>query len=156
MKRYFLILTLAILCMPEVFAQYNYRMEGKCGLDVKWSFDGVTLVISNVNKKGLPMEMDDYDISQRIAPWAKKKLNIRKVQIQRGIKNIGSCAFANCPSLQEVIFIGNDVESIDGAHSSIAHIFVASHYLLICVILRLLHLPTAHRCHLPSFLSVAV
>lgn len=54
MKRYFLILTLAILCMPEVFAQYNYRMEGKCGLDVKWSFDGVTLVISNVNKKGCP------------------------------------------------------------------------------------------------------
>jgi len=123
MKRYFLILTLAILCMPEVFAQYNYRMEGKCGLDVKWSFDGVTLVISNVNKKGEPMEMDDYDISQRIAPWTKKKLNIRKVQIQRGIKNIGSCAFANCPSLQEVIFIGNDVESIGwGAFLNCAHL----------------------------------
>ncbi len=123
MKRYFLILTLALLCMPEAFAQYSHSVEGKCGDDVKWSFDGFTLVITNVNKKGLPMEMDDYDISQRIAPWTKKKLNIRKVEIQRGIKNIGSCAFANCQSLQEVIFIGNDVESIGwGAFLNCSHL----------------------------------
>lgn len=123
MKRYILILTLAVLCMPEVFAQYNYTVEGKCGEDVKWSFDGFTLVISNVNKKNLPVSMDDYDIDQNLAPWMKKKLGIRKVQIQKGIKNIGSCAFANCQTLQEVVFVGSDLENIGwGAFLNCAHL----------------------------------
>ncbi|MBR1547070.1 MAG: leucine-rich repeat protein [Prevotella sp.] len=109
--------------MPEVFAQYNYKVEGKCGEDVKWSFDGITLVISNVSKKNLPVNMDDYDISQNIAPWIKKKLSIRKVLIQRGIKNIGSCAFANSRTLQEVIFIGSDLENIGwGAFLNCVHL----------------------------------
>lgn len=123
MKRYFLILTLVILCMPEVFAQYTSKIEGKCGEDVKWSFDGFTLVISNVNKKGLSMSMDDYDVSQNIAPWTKKKLSIKRVQIQRGITNVGSCAFANCQSLQEVIFEGSDLENIGwGAFLNCSHL----------------------------------
>lgn len=115
MKRYFVILMLGILCIPEVFAQYSNKVEGTCGRDVKWSFDGNTLVISNVNKKsGVSTEvtMDDYNIDNNIAPWVKKKLNIRKVHILKGIKNIGACAFANCENLQEVLFEGQDVQTI--------------------------------------------
>jgi hypothetical protein len=98
--------------MPEVLAQYSFRTEGKCGEDVKWSHDGYTLVISNVNKKGETVSMDNYNVDQNVAPWIKKKLDIRKVQIQSGIENIGSCAFANCQSLQEVQFEGNDIKTI--------------------------------------------
>ncbi len=123
MKKYMLILTLALFSMSEVFAQINYRVEGTCGEDVKWSFDGITLVISNVNTKGLMVNMADYGLEKKIAPWAKKKLNIRKVQIMPGIKNIGSCAFANCQSLQEVIFSGNEVENIGwGAFLNCSHL----------------------------------
>lgn len=123
MKKYICVLILAILCVPEVFAQYNYRTEGTCGEDVKWSHDGFTLVITNVNKKGSPVYMADYNIDQNVAPWIKKKLNIRKVEIQNGVKNIGSCAFANCQTLQEVVFEGNSLESIGwGAFLNCSHL----------------------------------
>ena len=99
------------------------RTEGTCGEDIKWSHDGFTLVITNVHKKGMPVYMDNYNIDQNVAPWIKKKLNIRKVEIQKGIKNIGSCAFANCQTLQEVVFEGNDLESIGwGAFLNCAHL----------------------------------
>ena len=91
MKRYIFILTMALLCMPEVFAQFSYRTEGTCGEDIKWSHDGFTLVM--------------------------------KVEIQKGIKNIGSCAFANCQTLQEVVFEGNDLENIGwGAFLNCGHL----------------------------------
>ncbi len=123
MKRYMLILTLALFSMSEVFAQINYREEGSCGEDVSWSFDGITLVISNINTKGQMVTMADYGLEKKVAPWTKKKLNIRKVQILPGIKNIGSCAFANCQTLQEVIFSGNDIETIGwGAFLNCSHL----------------------------------
>ena len=105
-------LALSLLCMTEISAQYTHKIEGNCGNDVKWSFDGNTLVISNDNKDGLMATMSDYNLTQNVAPWIKKKLNIRKVQLMRGVKNIGSCAFANCKNLQEVLFNGNDLETI--------------------------------------------
>ena len=71
----------------------------------------------------MPVYMDNYNIDQNVAPWIKKKLNIRKVEIQKGIKNIGSCAFANCQTLQEVVFEGNDLENIGwGAFLNCAHL----------------------------------
>ena len=114
MKRYFIILLLAVLCLPEAFAQrvYNYKMEGSCGIDTKWTFDGVTLTILNTNKKGEAVYMEEYNYDRDVAPWIKKGLKVRKVQIEKGIKNIGSCAFANCHDLQEVTFIGTDLENI--------------------------------------------
>lgn len=123
MKRNYFILILAILSLPQAFAQFNYRTEGMCGEDVKWSHDGMTLVISNVNKKGTPAYMSDYNVDQNVAPWIKKKLDIRKVEIQTGVLNIGSCAFANCQSLQEVVFEGNGLESIGwGAFLNCSHL----------------------------------
>ena len=59
---------MAILSLP-LLAQ-----EGKCGDDVVYSFDGNTLKIQNVNKKGLPAAIENYDMSRNLAPWRKKKL----------------------------------------------------------------------------------
>lgn len=112
MKRYFLLLISCIIGISEISAQYSNKVEGKCGEDVHWSFDGYNLVISNVNKEGQAVSMDDYNVEQSIAPWIRKKLNVKRVRIMQGIKNIGSCAFANCSDLQEVLFEGKDLESI--------------------------------------------
>lgn len=125
MKRYIIILILAVLCLPEALAQrvYTYKIEGKCGVDTKWTFDGVTLTILKDNPKVTEAFMDDYNYDRDIAPWTKKKLNIRKVQIESGIKHIGSCAFANCRNLQEVTFVGTDLESIGwGAFLNCEHL----------------------------------
>jgi len=117
-----MMLLLSVVCLSAAKAQYN-RIEGTCGEDVAWSFDGNTLVISNVNKDGLLVSMADYNIGQNVSPWNKKKLNVRKVQIMRGVKNIGSCAFAGCATLQEVLFDGTDMESIGwGAFMNCTHL----------------------------------
>lgn len=112
MKKHILVLLLTVICIPAVNAQYAYKVEGKCGFDVKWSFDGNTLIIQNVSKKAAQVRMDDYNVSTNLSPWVKKKLKVRKVEIQPGIRNIGSCAFANCETLQEVIFKGSDLQDI--------------------------------------------
>lgn len=123
MKRYFFILISCVIGITEISAQYSNKIEGKCGEDVHWSFDGYNLVISNVNKEGQAVSMDDYNVEQSIAPWIKKKLNVKRVQIKQGIKNIGSCAFANCSDLQEVLFEGKDLESIGwGAFLNCKHL----------------------------------
>lgn len=113
MKRHLFALTLFVLCALGAIAQTSYNtIDGTCGDDCKWSFDGYTLTISNVNKKGEPVQIGDYNTTKKIAPWAKKKLNVKRVVIDEGITRIGSCAFANMPNLQEVVFNGNEVTSI--------------------------------------------
>ena len=81
--------------------------SGTCGTDVKWSFDGYTLDITNVSKLGLTAAMDNYDLDRHPAPWIKRKYNIRKVRIGVGVSRIGSCAFAGCANLTDVEFHGN-------------------------------------------------
>lgn len=97
----------ALLCAAGSFAQE----KGTCGVDVQWSFDGKTLTLSNVSKKGFQVRMDDYN-KTRVAPWKKKGLNIRAVHVGKGISNIGSYAFADQKNLSEVIFEGTDVKTI--------------------------------------------
>ena len=112
MKKYIFMVMMTILCLPEVMAQSVYKTSGFCGEDCMWTFDGYTLVISNVSKKSAKVTIDNYDVASRIAPWVKKKLDVRKVSIGIGITRIGSCAFAFCQSLQEVVFEGTDVKEI--------------------------------------------
>lgn len=112
MKRYFFILISCVIGLLEVNAQYGNIVEGKCGEEVRWRFDGYTLTLSNVNKEGLTVNMDNYNVKENVAPWVKKQLKIKKVNIKSGIRNIGSCAFANCSDLQEVLFEGKDLENI--------------------------------------------
>ena len=83
-------------------AQDFVAADGTCGTDVAWSFDGKTLTITNVSKKSFFVSMDNYDTQKMLSPWNKKKLNVRSVRIGAGIRNIGSCAFANCKSLNSV------------------------------------------------------
>lgn len=112
MKKYIFMVMMTILCLSEVMAQSVYKTSGFCGEDCMWTFDGYTLVISNVSKKSAKVTIDNYDVASRIAPWVKKKLDVRKVSIGIGITRIGSCAFAFCQSLQEVVFEGTDVKEI--------------------------------------------
>lgn len=108
MKKYILVVMMTILSLPTM-AQ---KAEGKCGVDVKWNFDGYTLTITNISKKGLPVAIDNYDVARNIAPWIKKKYEIHRVEVGQGIYRIGSCAFANCETLQDVVFHGTDLFEI--------------------------------------------
>lgn len=111
MKKYILTLLLATLFMPGVMAQTMTNYEGKCGTNTRWTFDGYLLTITRGDKLKAGI-MADYDLVKKKAPWVKKKLDVRKIQIERGILNIGSCAFANCSMLQEVVLEGTDVRQI--------------------------------------------
>ena len=116
MKRYLAVVLMAIICIPAAFAQSAvYKLDGTCGEDAKWTFDGYTLTIQNVNNRGESVEIKDYDLNIQKAPWIKKKLNVKKVEIGANITRIGSCAFANCTELQEVIFEGTNLTDIGWA-----------------------------------------
>ncbi|MBO4800510.1 MAG: leucine-rich repeat protein [Bacteroidaceae bacterium] len=110
MKRYLILITAAILSLP-VLAQSG-KNYGTCGENVEWAFDNVTLTIRNVDKLGFNAAMADYDLSRNRAPWAKKNLQIRKVVFERGVTSVGSCAFAGCEDIQEVIFNGTELKRI--------------------------------------------
>ena len=112
MKEYILSVLFTFMCISSISAQSFYKTEGYCGENVKWSFDGYTLAISNANTKGEKVAIDNYNVEKSIAPWTKAKLDIRKVEIGRGISSIGSCAFANCQNLQEVVFSDTELKEI--------------------------------------------
>lgn len=105
MKKYILMVLVTILSMPSAMAQTIQQDEGSCGVDAHWSFDGYTLAITNVNKKGQYVMIDDYDTKKNLAPWVKRKLPFKKLVIGQGIVRIGSCAFANCTELRDVEFM---------------------------------------------------
>ena len=105
-------MVLTVVMVTEVSAQSFSKVEGTCGIDTEWEYDGYQLTIRNVNKLGQIVSIGDYDLKENKAPWVKKNLNIRKVQIGRGIDQIGSCAFANCKNLQDVVFEGTEVRKI--------------------------------------------
>ena len=86
-------------------AQNTVSKSGHCGNDIDWRFDGRTLYLTNsASHKQVSARMPDYDLSKNIAPWIKQKLDVRKVVVGLGIGRIGSCAFANCESLNSVEF----------------------------------------------------
>ena len=124
MKQYIITVAIILFSVMGAFGQSaRNRIEGTCGTDCKWSFDGYTLTITNTNKKGTPVAMADYNTTTVIAPWVKKKLDVRKVDIGTGISRIGSCAFANMPNLQEVVFSDPDLSSIGwGAFMNCKHL----------------------------------
>lgn len=121
MKSYLIAIVITVFTFIGSSAQAI--LGGSCGIDCKWSFDGYTLTISNTNKKGLDVTIQDYNTSTQIAPWAKKKLDVRKIKIGKGISRIGSCAFANMKNLQEVVFDDPQLTSIGwGAFLNCTHL----------------------------------
>lgn len=112
MKKISLLIAFAILSTIACHAQNAIIIgEGKCGEDVAWSFDGFTLTLANVSKAQSPVAMRDYTLED-IAPWTKKKFDIKRVRVGAGITRIGSCAFANCTSLLDVEFMSLSVNEI--------------------------------------------
>ena len=79
MKKYIFILILSVFGLSTVSAQYSHKLEGTCGEDVHWSFDGNTLIITNVSKKGQMVKMADYNVDRNNAPWLKQKLSVRSI-----------------------------------------------------------------------------
>lgn len=113
MKHYIISGLLILFSVLGSFAQNAREMiVGKCGNDCEWSFDGYTLSISNTSKKDMFVDIDNYNTTTNLSPWVKKKLDVRKVMINKGISSIGSCAFANLPNLQEVVFEDPNLTSI--------------------------------------------
>ena len=113
MKRYITtIMIISAFALQTLAQTTTARQEGKCGTDVRWTFDGFTLSIINVNTQRLIMPMEDYDLKENVAPWVKRKLNVRKVIIGTGISQVGSCAFANLKNLGDVVFEGTMLKEI--------------------------------------------
>lgn len=103
---------MAIICASNSFAQSTVlTTKGLCGEGVEWVFDGKTLTINNVTKDNKRTTMTDYNSNEK-APWNMKKLSVKSVRIGKGIDNIGSCAFANCKELTEVVFEGTGLQNI--------------------------------------------
>lgn len=112
MKNRIYLLIIALCTTLAAGAQSMVQGSGNCGTDVKWSFDGYTLDITNVSKLGVTVNMDNYDLDKHLAPWIKKKFNVRKIRIGTGVSRIGSCAFANCNNLTDVEFHGGYLREI--------------------------------------------
>jgi hypothetical protein len=111
MKKYISTIIILLFGITAIQAQTS-TIEGSCGDDMKWSFDGYTLSVFTVSKDHFFKPMDNYGMERNISPWRKKKLDIRRVQIGSGVTSIGSCAFAVCENLTEVLFEGTEVNSI--------------------------------------------
>lgn len=111
MKRYLFALIVACCCSISTLAQGI--IEGTCGKDLRWTFDGKTLVISNISKNVYRIPMEDYNTQKHKAPWIKMGLDVRNVRISEGVSSIGSCAFANMSKLSEVVFEDFSVNSIE-------------------------------------------
>lgn len=123
MKKYILFALMTLSMGLTASAQNTIlTKQGKCGEDLQWSFDGKTLSLRNINKKGLAVRMDDYNTTEK-APWAKKKLTIKSVHVGPGIVNIGSCAFADSKDLTEVVFDNPYLRTIGwGAFMNCSHL----------------------------------
>ena len=108
MKRIFLAIITSIM-YTCLYAQSG--ANGRCGIDLKWEFDGQTLTLTNTSTKKQLANMYDYNVDEP-APWQRKGLKIRKLYVGQGISNIGSYAFAGSKELSEVIFEGTDLREI--------------------------------------------
>ena len=104
MKKYISAIMMVLFSFAAMQAQTS-TIDGTCGDDMKWSFDGNTLTITT--KDGVNKPMNNYNTKKKISPWREKKLNVKKVLIGKGVTSIGSCAFAGCENLTEVLFEGN-------------------------------------------------
>ena len=73
------------------------KTSGKCGKNVKWSYDKKTKTVT-ISGKGA---MANYGGMNTYAPpWS--DLDVRKVVIKKGVTTIGDKAFAHCEKLQSV------------------------------------------------------
>lgn len=73
------------------------KTSGKCGKNVKWSYDKKTKTVT-ISGKGA---MANYGGMNTYAPpWS--DLDVRKIVVKKGVTTIGDKAFAHCENLQSV------------------------------------------------------
>lgn len=73
------------------------KTSGKCGKNVKWSYDKKTKTVT-ISGKGA---MANYGGDNVYAPpWS--DLDVRKAVVKKGVTTIGDKAFAHCENLQSV------------------------------------------------------
>ena len=79
---------------PGRKAAGNVTASGRCGRSLEWSLSEGVLTISG---KGA---MEDY--REGFAPWKKYQAAITRAELQEGVTNIGTYAFAGCTELVTV------------------------------------------------------
>jgi hypothetical protein len=73
------------------------KTSGKCGKNVKWSYDKKTKTVT-ISGKGAMANYGDMDTFA--PPWY--DLDVRKIVVKKGVTTIGDKAFAHCGNLQSV------------------------------------------------------
>ena len=81
MKKSLLLIFLSIFSFATIHADITWTLSG----------DG-TLTISGTN-------MPDYSYYYGTIPWYSQRYEIKKVEIENGVTNIGDCAFYECSNL---------------------------------------------------------
>ncbi len=104
MKKYLILVLLALAGCCYMNADSSMNRSGKCGSDIEWKFNNGTLILLNVANRFGFVEIPNYDTKENKAPWIKLQLPVKKVVISGTINKIGSCAFANCETLESVEF----------------------------------------------------
>lgn len=91
-----------------LFVVHGYGQNGQDG-HISWNITNNILTLSGTGT------MNDYNYSDRAAPWIIHKNVIKKIIIEDGITTIGQSAFALCSGLSEVELSGNIVTIGDNA-----------------------------------------
>lgn len=102
------ILIMSLLLTPSLFLSVSAVpaiYAGSSG-DLIWSLNTGTGILT-INGSGY---MRDY--GQSDAPWYTHRAHIKKIVLERGVKNIGEYAFSGCDSLTEVD-MGSTVITVD-------------------------------------------
>ncbi len=115
MKKYSIRILFAMLLMcflsvggMKVYADPSYSGEDQYGL--KYSFDPVNKVLSiKIRTNGTSVmqgeKKEDY-------AWDEYRDRIESVYIYDNVTKLGAYAFADCPNLDKVVFVGNSLTDI--------------------------------------------
>ena len=97
-----------LVSMSVCFMSFAAEETGACGSGLTWTYNDIsrTLTISGNGS------MNDYSSSSSSsAPWFSHRSDILKINIEEGVKKIGSYAFSNCNAFTK-IQLPNSLETI--------------------------------------------
>ena len=100
MRKYLLLIFFALFSFSAIHAEIEWTLS-----------DDGTLTISGTDMPDYGYIGRYYPTSDNTAPWYSQREKILNVVIEKGVKNIGNCAFYGCSCLTSAI-IPNSVTSI--------------------------------------------
>lgn len=86
-----------IVCLFSIANAVANVVEGKCGVNLTYSFDDDTDILTILGEG----DMDNY-VSADLVPWNKLIGEIKKVDIKPGVTSIGDYAFFGCELLWKI------------------------------------------------------